>query len=78
LGRLTEKGFLRSEKTGKERQYYPLISKNDYLDYETGNFVKQYHENSFISLLLTFQHNKALTDKDLDVIQAWIKERRDM
>lgn len=76
LGRLAEKGFLRSEKKGKERLYYPLVSKEDYLQFETGNFVKQYHENSFISLLSTLHQDKELTDKDLDELQEWIRRRR--
>jgi len=76
LGRLVEKGFLRSEKKGKERLYYPLVSKEDYLQFETGHFVKQYHENSFISLLSTLQQDKELTDEDLDELQEWIRKRR--
>jgi predicted transcriptional regulator len=76
LSRLVEKGFLRSEKKGKERMYYPLVSKEDYLQFETGNFVKQYYENSFISLLLTLYKDKELTDEDLDDLQELIKKRR--
>ena len=76
LSRLVEKGFLRSEKKGKERLYYPLVSKEDYLQFETGHFVKQYHENSFISLLSTLHQDKKLTDDDLDDLQDWIRKRR--
>lgn len=76
LGRLAEKEFLRSEKKGKERQYYPIVSKEDYLQFETGNFVRQYHENSFISLLSTLHQDKELTSEDLDDLQEWIRKRR--
>ena len=76
LSRLVEKGFLRSEKKGKERQYYSLVSKEDYLQFETGKFIKQYHENSFISLLSTLNQYKELTDEELDDLQEWIKKRR--
>jgi predicted transcriptional regulator len=76
LGRLVEKGFLRSEKKSKERLYYPLVSKEDYLLFETGHFVKQYHENSFISLLSTLHADKELSNDDLDELQEWIKKRR--
>lgn len=76
LSRLVEKGFLRSEKEGKERRYYPLVSKEDYLQFETRNFVKQYHENSFINLLSTLHQDKNLTDEDLNALQEWIKKRR--
>lgn len=76
LSRLVKKGFLRSEKKSKERLYYPLVSKEDYLQFETGNFIKQYHENSFISLLSTLHQDKELTDEDLDDLQEWIRKRR--
>jgi BlaI family transcriptional regulator, penicillinase repressor len=76
LSRLEEKGLLHSEKNGKERRYYPLISKEDYLQFETGNFVKQYHENSYISLLTTLHQDKEMTDEDLNVLQEWISKRR--
>lgn len=74
--RLVERGFLRSEKHGKERTYFPLISKEDYLKFETGNFVKQYHDNSFLNLVNTLHDDKALTDKDIDELLQWVKERR--
>lgn len=76
LSRLVEKGFLRSEKKAKERLYYPLVSKEDYIQFETGHFVKQYHENSFINLLSTLHQDKELTDEDLDEFQEWIGKRR--
>ena len=41
--RLVKKGFLRTEKDGKERTYFPLVGKEDYLEFETGNFMKLHH-----------------------------------
>jgi predicted transcriptional regulator len=76
LGRLVEKGFLRSEKTGKERLYFPLVSREDYLQFETANFVKQYHDNSLINLLSVYYHDKELSEGDLDDLQEWIRNRR--
>jgi len=75
--RLVEKGFLRSEKHGKERTYYPLISKADYRKFETGNVVKQFHDSSFLNLVTTLYDDKALTDKDIDELLKWAKERRE-
>lgn len=77
LLRLVERGFLRTEKISKERTYFPLISKEDYLKFETGNFVKQYHDSSFLSLVNTLFADKAPTDMDLDELMRWVKERRE-
>ena len=74
--RLVDKGFLRSEKHGKERTYYPLISMAAYRKFETGNVVKQFHNNSFLSLVTTMYGDESLTDKDIDELLQWAKERR--
>lgn len=75
--RLVERGFLQTEKEGKERTYYPLICKEDYLELETENFMKQYHENSFLSLVNTLFNRKQFTEKELDDLLTWAKERRE-
>lgn len=75
--RLVKRGFLCSEKHGKERIYFPIVSKEDYLKFETGNFIKQYHDSSLFNLINTLYDDKALTDKDIDELLKWVKERRD-
>ena len=74
--RLVKKGFLRTEKNGKERTFFPLVAKEDYLKFETSNFMKLYHENSFLSLVNTLYGGKRLSGEDLDELLEWIRERR--
>ena len=76
LLRLVERGVLRTEKNGKERTYFPTVNKEDYLKFETGNFIRQFHENSFLNLVTTMYEDKALTDGDIDELLKWAKERR--
>jgi len=76
LSRLVDRGFLRTEKVGRDRIYFPIVKREDYLKFETGNFIKQYHENSFINLVNTLNEDKALTDKDIDEFLEWVKERK--
>jgi predicted transcriptional regulator len=76
LLRLVERGFLRTEKNGKERTYFPLLNKEDYLKFETGNFMKQFHDNSFLNLVNTLYGDEALTDEDIDELLKWAKERK--
>lgn len=75
--RLVERGFLRTEKEGKERTYFPLVGKEEYLALETEHFMKQYHENSFLSFVNTLYNGKQLTEKELDDLLKWAKERRE-
>lgn len=41
LTRLSEKGFVQIEKVGRSSQYYPLISKQDYLADQGNRFFKK-------------------------------------
>lgn len=77
LLRLVERGFIRTEKNGKERTFFPLISKEDYLKFETGNFMKRFHANSFASLVATLCDGDQIKDSDLDQLEKWLKEKRD-
>lgn len=77
MRRLVERGFLRTEKTGKERTFYPLIEREDYLELETEKFMTQYHENSFLSFVNTLYNTKQPTEKELDELLKWAKERRE-
>jgi BlaI family penicillinase repressor len=75
--RLVERGFLHTEKNGKERTYFPIISKEDYLKFETGDFMERFHSNSFASLITTLYEGKKIKDSDLDELTKWLKDRRD-
>ena len=76
LLRLVERGFLRTAKNGKERTYFPIVTKEDYLKFETGKFIKQFHDNSILNFINTMYEDKALNDEDIDELLAWAKERR--
>ena len=75
--RLVKRGFLRTEKKGKERTYFPIISREEYLKFETGDFMERFHENSFTSLVATLYDGDKIKDSDLDKLEKWLKEKRD-
>lgn len=75
--RLMERGFIRTEKKGRERTYFPLISKEDYLKFETGDFMERFHANSFFSLVATLYAGNKVKDSDLDQLEKWLKEKRE-
>lgn len=75
--RLVERGFLRTEKNGKERTYFPLISKENYLKFETGDFMERFHGNSFASLITTLYEGKKIKDSDLDELTKWLRNKGD-
>ena len=73
--RLVNKGFLRTEKIGKDRVYYPIVNKEDYLKFETNSFIRQYHKNSLLNLVNTLNDAETLTDEDIAGLVQWVKER---
>jgi len=75
LLRLVDRGFVRSEKIGKERTYYPLIDKEQYLEFETSNFIERFHDRSIVSLVSTLYDGKELKASDLDELSRWLKQR---
>lgn len=72
FARLMARGFLRQEKTmARERAFYPLISREQYLKMETEQFVSRYHKNSFASLLNALRPAD-MTREELDEMQKWL------
>lgn len=77
LLRLTKRGFIRTEKNGKERTFFPIVRKEEYLKFESGDFIERFHANSFISLVATLYNDKKIKDSDLDELVKWLEEKRD-
>ncbi|WRS28417.1 BlaI/MecI/CopY family transcriptional regulator [Oscillospiraceae bacterium MB08-C2-2] len=75
LLRLVDRGFLRTEKNGKERTYYPLVDKEQYLKFETSSFIERFHNRSIISLVDTLYDGSELKESDLDELSKWLKKR---
>lgn len=75
LSRLEERGFLQSEKNGKQRFFTPLISEEDYLQYEAQSFVKSHYQGSLLNLVNAMYQGESLAEKELDELQEWLNER---
>jgi len=77
LMRLEKKGFVSSERRGRERFYWPLVARDDYLNRETGLFVKRFHSNSISGLMGALFGGKKPGAKELSEIEAWLKEQEE-
>lgn len=65
LARLTEKGFLESVRVGRERHYTAIISEEEYLAVETGDFMSRFQGKNLGSLFKSFFDSNQLTEADL-------------
>ncbi len=73
LSRLTERGFLRTEKgKGRNLLFYPAINREEYLKMETSDFVRHFHKKSLVSLL-TALSSEDLSDQDLQELSDWMR-----
>ena len=76
LSRLNEKGFIYSEKKGKMRYYYPLIKKEDYIEFITKDFMQRYHNDNFASFYSSFYDIRMVSDEMLDKFVGWVRQHR--
>lgn len=76
LTRLVERGAVNSEKNGKERYFTPLIKREEYLQFETQHFMKQYYSGSCFNLINTMYQGKELSNDDLEELIKWADEQR--
>ena len=75
LVRLIEKGFLSSDKVGKERTYSPLVTKESYLSVETGSFFTRLHGKSIRSLVSTLYDGEQLSQEEIADLRRWLAEK---
>lgn len=77
LNRLVSRGFLKTEKPSKERIYFPLVTEEEYLQYETKDFITRFHKNSITSVVATLAESRQLTEDDLEELTRWLEERKE-
>lgn len=75
LVRLEKRGFISSEKKGKERLYTPIANRQQYLKAVTEQFVGKYHNGSFVKVLDTLFHDRKFSTKEVDELMEWLREK---
>ena len=75
LTRLEEKGFIHSEKKGKERQYYADAVKEEYIKCVTIDFIEKYHCGSLVKMMNVVYGEKHESTDQIDEVRKWIQEQ---
>lgn len=75
LVRLQDRGFITSEKKGKERYYSPVADRNTYTKSITAEFINKYHDGSFVKLLDCLYSDESLSENDIDDLLIWLKTK---
>lgn len=75
LSRLEERGFIHSEKRGKERYYFSDTKKEEYIRSVTLDFLERYHGGSFVKMLDLMYGKNSLSSKELDEMLKWLQQQ---
>lgn len=78
MQKLCQKGILIAKKKGNTNLYYPEISKEEYLSFETISFVKDVHHGSitsFVAALCRDGSKLSLTKEDSEEIRKLIEQK---
>lgn len=79
LQKLCQKGVLRVVKKGNTNLYYPQISQEEYLQFETRAFLQEVHKGSlksFMSALCGKESELILNEEELSELQKMLEERQ--
>ena len=75
LTRLEKKGFLTSEKPGKERLYTPQIEQQAYMRVETRAFLSKFEHSSATAFVSALFDEKGLSEADITELKDWLNKR---
>lgn len=72
LKRMTEKGFVGYREYGNSREYYPLITRNDYFSKHVNGLIKNFFNNSAAQFASFFTTETNFTTAELEALKAII------
>ncbi len=72
LKRMQEKGFVSYRAYGNSREYYPLVSKDDYFSNHVNDLIKNYFDDSTLQFASFFTRSNKLTKQELESLRNLI------
>ena len=74
---LVTKGFVGYKAFGKSHQYYPLISREAYMDYFLSGVKNTFFRGSFQSMISFFAKKERLSKKEMEDLLRMLNENRE-
>ena len=72
LSRLEEKGFVRTEKQGRNNYYFPLIKEEEYQRQEGSSVLKKLYDNSVKKFVASLYDGKKLSKEQIDELKDYL------
>ena len=73
---LVKKGFVGYKAYGNTHLYYPLVSKEEYINNYFGKFIKEYFNNSFTNIVHFFSKQNKLKLSEVDEIIKMLNQQK--
>lgn len=75
LKRIIDKGFVGYNQHGSNREYYPLIKKNQYFSKQINSMVKDFFNNSASQFASFFTNETSLSTEDLEELRRIVDNK---
>ncbi len=75
LGRMVDKGYVGFEKLGRDKQYFPILKKNEYFAVQVKDMVSNFFNNSTSQFASFFTKNAEFTVEELEELQELIQKK---
>lgn len=77
LSRLSDKGFVRCDRSTGSNLYTPVISENDYKTKESKHFLEKIYNNSIKNMVATLYDNKVIQSSDIEELREFLNNFED-
>jgi BlaI family transcriptional regulator, penicillinase repressor len=74
---LVTKGFVGYKAFGKSHQYYPLVSRETYMDYFLSGVKNTFFRGSFQSMISFFAKKEKLSKKEMEDLLTMLNENQE-
>lgn len=75
LNRLVKKNALNFRQTGKEYEYFPIITKSDSLKAEKKSLVEKLYDGEIKSMLISFIEEEKFTKDEINELTEMLKKK---
>jgi BlaI family penicillinase repressor len=75
IARLVKKGALGVDKNSGQHTFYPLITREECIQEETGSFVQKIYEGSIYNLVANFIHDEKMSVKEMEDLKKLLDDK---
>ncbi|WP_084203358.1 BlaI/MecI/CopY family transcriptional regulator [Psychroserpens damuponensis] len=75
LKRMCDKDYIGFERLGRDKQYYPVLKKNDYFSKQVNGMITHFFNDSKAQFASFFTKNADLSMKEMQELQELLQEK---